>query len=66
MMPEDAGECMRLLDDWKEAESENWNDEMENELHINRIALRIWQSLCWTAECCIKAGDWWHFPSESH
>lgn len=40
MMPEDAGECMRLLDVWKEAESENWNDEMENELHINRIALR--------------------------
>lgn len=40
MMPEDAGECMRLLDIWKEAESENWNDEMENELHINRIALR--------------------------
>ncbi|MDE7311428.1 MAG: phosphatidylglycerol lysyltransferase domain-containing protein [Eubacterium sp.] len=40
MMPEDAAECMRLLDIWKEAESENWNDEMENELHINRIALR--------------------------
>ena len=40
MMPEDAGECMRLLDIWKEAESENWNEEMENELHINRIALR--------------------------
>ncbi len=40
MMPEDAGECMRLLDVWKEAESENWNEEMENELHINRIALR--------------------------
>lgn len=40
MMPEDAGECMRLLDQWKEAETENWNDEMENELHINRKALR--------------------------
>lgn len=40
MMPEDAGECMRLLDLWKEAEAEHWNDEMENELHINRIALR--------------------------
>ncbi len=40
MMPEDAGECMRLLDVWKEAEAENWNDEMENELHINRRALR--------------------------
>ncbi len=40
MMPEDAAECMRLLDSWKEAESENWNEEMENELHINRIALR--------------------------
>lgn len=40
MMPEDAGECLRFLDLWKEAESENWNDEMENELHINRRALR--------------------------
>ncbi len=40
MMPEDAGECMRLLDEWKAAESENWNEEMENELHINRKALR--------------------------
>lgn len=40
MMPEDAGECMRLLDMWKEAEAENWNDEMENELHMNRKALR--------------------------
>ncbi len=40
MMPEDAGECMRLLDRWKEAEAENWNEEMENELHMNRKALR--------------------------
>ena len=40
MMPEDAGECMRLLDVWKEAEAEKWNDEMENELHMNRRALR--------------------------
>lgn len=40
MMPEDAGECMRLLDIWKESESEKWNDEMENELHMNRRALR--------------------------
>lgn len=40
MIPEDAGECMRLLDVWKESESEKWNDEMENELHINRRALR--------------------------
>ncbi len=40
MMPEDAGECMRLLDFWKESESENWNDDMENELQINRKALR--------------------------
>ncbi len=40
MMPEDAGECMRLLDLWKEAESGDWNEEKENELHINRIALR--------------------------
>ncbi len=40
MMPEDAGECMRLLDVWKEAEAENWNEEMENELHVNRKALR--------------------------
>ena len=40
MMPDDAGECLRLLDIWKEAEAEKWNEEMENELHINRIALR--------------------------
>lgn len=40
MMPEDAGECLRFLDLWKEAEAENWNEEMENELHINRKALR--------------------------
>ena len=40
MMPEDAGECMRLLDLWKESETENWNEEMENELHVNRKALR--------------------------
>lgn len=40
MMPEDAGECMRLLDIWKESEAENWNDDMENELQINRKALR--------------------------
>ncbi len=40
MMPEDAGECMRLLDVWKEAEADSWNEEKENELHINRIALR--------------------------
>lgn len=40
MMPEDAGECMRFLDMWKANESENWNEEMENELHVNRKALR--------------------------
>lgn len=40
MMPEDAGECLRFLDLWKEAEAENWNEEMENELHVNRKALR--------------------------
>lgn len=40
MMPEDAGECLRFLDLWKEAETENWNEEMENELHVNRKALR--------------------------
>ena len=40
MMPADAGECLRLLDIWKESEAEKWNEEMENELHINRIALR--------------------------
>ncbi len=40
MIPDDAGECMRLLDLWKESAAEKWNDEMENELHINRIALR--------------------------
>lgn len=40
MMPEDAGECMRLLDEWKELEESRWNAEMENELHMNRKALR--------------------------
>lgn len=45
MIPEDAGECMRLLDQWKENEAENWNEEMENELHMNRRALRNFAGL---------------------
>ena len=40
MMPEDAGECLRFLDRWKSLSKERWNDEMENELHVNRRALR--------------------------
>lgn len=56
MMPEDAGECMRFLDLWKEAESENWNDEMENELHVNRKALRSLADLVLDGGMLYKGG----------
>ncbi len=56
MMPEDAGECLRFLDLWKEAESENWNDEMENELHINRKALRSLADLVLDGGMLYKGG----------
>lgn len=56
MMPEDAGECMRFLDLWKEAEAENWNDEMENELHMNRKALRSLADLVLDGGMLYKGG----------
>lgn len=56
MMPEDAGECMRFLDLWKEAEAEHWNDEMENELHINRKALRSLADLVLDGGMLYKGG----------
>ena len=57
MMPEDAGECMRLLDMWKENESEKWNEEMENELHMNRKALRHLADLVLDGGMLYKGGN---------